>query len=397
MALSQGPVLAKRAEKSPEATGRECRVVACFRQASLRSFTLQPILAAPLSVAASALEAHSLPGGSSSGAAGGSAAEATAAAAAVLEEMVLQARPIQLGNEEQPIASTSRTRIDVQSRSRLRVTPSQQQDVEQRQQEQFGFASYVPPLQQQKQQERPPWQATVAPRTREAAHAPDPRLASLSQQLLAAKSPVDMRALLAAAQLSTDEIRRLLTYLDRAGAAGVALAAMRAAGEAWQRSPDAPLIWTKLIRMLGRRPADTGAALGVYRQMLAEGVDPDVVAFNTALSVAARGRHWRAANGILRDMRAAGVAPDAYTYSALLDVAAACRRADQALAWFDEMRAARVAPNAVHFTTLMAALQARTGRRRAESQAGGLPVLVPGFAFFRSLQSVWPSACRALP
>lgn len=56
----------------------------------------------------------------------------------------------------------------------------------------------------------------------------DPRLVLLTQQLIAASTQADMAATLERADLSAADTRRLLTYLDRQGAAHVAVAVFHA-------------------------------------------------------------------------------------------------------------------------------------------------------------------------
>ena len=52
-----------------------------------------------------------------------------------------------------------------------------------------------------------------------------------------------------------------------------------------------PLLRTKLIRMHGKRPKDTGVALALYDEMRQDGIAPDAVCFNTCLTAAGkRGR-----------------------------------------------------------------------------------------------------------
>lgn len=76
---------------------------------------------------------------------------------------------------------------------------------------------------------RPQRRPTAAPATAVAQPGADPLLVRLTQQLIACSgSPADMQAALAAAQLDTAGARRLLTYLDRQGAGGVAVAALHA-------------------------------------------------------------------------------------------------------------------------------------------------------------------------
>lgn len=47
-----------------------------------------------------------------------------------------------------------------------------------------------------------------------------------------------------------------------------------------------PVLYTKLMRMLGRRPGGAAAALDLYEEMQRDGVAPDLVAYNCALAAA---------------------------------------------------------------------------------------------------------------
>lgn len=181
-----------------------------------------------------------------------------------------------------------------------------------------------------------PRRPTAAPATVAGQPGADPRLVRLTQQLIArAGRPAEMQALLAGQALEAADVRRLLTYLDRQGAADVALDAFHAmkplpqfhTGGCWlcgkrvqaprllprrghrsllpcgraalllvptwchrtRRFPSAaddPVLRTKLIKMHSRRPKDTAAALALYDEMVADRVAPDAVCYNTALGAA---------------------------------------------------------------------------------------------------------------
>ncbi|KAL4859511.1 Pentatricopeptide repeat-containing protein [Chlorella vulgaris] len=208
---------------------------------------------------------------------------------------------------------------------------------------------------------RRPRRLTAAPGTAIGQPAADPRLVTLTQQLIQCKSQAEMCVVLQrehAAGLAAADVRRLLTYLERQRALGVALAAfhaIKAAGLPW--AGDA-VLRTKLIKMHSRSVPDTTTALALYDEMRRDGILPDAVTFNTCLSAAGLGRHWPRVLALLDDMRAVGVAWDAYTCSALLSACQAAGRWEQALEWF---RQAQAMPglqlNVVHYTTLMSCLQ----------------------------------------
>ncbi|KAL4420028.1 hypothetical protein ABPG77_001278 [Micractinium sp. CCAP 211/92] len=204
-----------------------------------------------------------------------------------------------------------------------------------------------------------PRRPTAAPATVAGQPGADPRLVQLTQQLIArAGRPAEMQALLARQTLEAADVRRLLTYLDRQGAADVALDAFHAMKPLPHFHTDDPVLRTKLIKMHSRRPKDTAAALALYDEMVADGVAPDAVCYNTALAAAGLGQHWDRVLSILEDMGGAGVPWDAFTCSALLSACQACGQWEQALDWF---RQAQSLPglqlNVVHYTTLMSCLQ----------------------------------------
>jgi len=92
--------------------------------------------------------------------------------------------------------------------------------------------------------------------------------------------------------------------------------------------------------------------------MLQSGGRPDVVTFNTAITVCVRGRHWDKVGRIYNDMNRLGVDPDQFTYSSLLSACAAMGKCDQALEWFKEIETkCGMRPTVIHYTNLMSALQ----------------------------------------
>ena len=190
-----------------------------------------------------------------------------------------------------------------------------------------------------------PRRPTAAPCTAVGQRDADPRLVRLTQQLIACSGQGQVVAVLAAERLEAPDARRLLTYLERQGAGGAAVAAFRAmktlgqpgagalpaavwtlvdAGccfhcacaatacgqvglplQAATQAPNrpggplpaniggrasspagCPLLRTKLIRMHSRRPKDTAVALALYDEMCQDSIAPDAVCFNTCLTAA---------------------------------------------------------------------------------------------------------------
>lgn len=86
--------------------------------------------------------------------------------------------------------------------------------------------------------------------------------------------------------LEPSELRRLLTYLDRQGAADVALVAFHAMKTLPQYDTEDAVLRTKLMKMHSRRPKDTPAALALYDELRADGLAPDAVCYNIGLSAA---------------------------------------------------------------------------------------------------------------
>lgn len=172
----------------------------------------------------------------------------------------------------------------------------------------------------------------------------DPELVALTRRLLVAGCPADVEAALNEIKPDLDHFRRLLTYLDRQNAPEVALEACRAVFN-MQLYKDAnpsliAQLWTKVMRMHSRRRGGGSAALLIYDELVAAGVSPDQVTFNTALSAAGAAGQWARVLSIRGDMQRAGVPADGFTYSSLLSACQSTGNWNQAMEWLEEMEAA---------------------------------------------------------
>ncbi|GAB4817867.1 hypothetical protein N2152v2_004913 [Parachlorella kessleri] len=178
---------------------------------------------------------------------------------------------------------------------------------------------------------------------------PDARLARLARELVAGipQGGEHMRQLLLEAQLSNAEARQLLSCLGRFDAADVALAAFRCMCEqghpAWTGDP---VLYTKLMQMFSQRSGSAAVALEVFEEMQRDGVAPDLVAYNCALTAAGKANKWSRLHSLLACMEAAGVERDAFTYTSLLHACQHSGRWQQAVDWFAEMEAAAAAARA---------------------------------------------------
>ncbi|CAK0869039.1 unnamed protein product, partial [Prorocentrum cordatum] len=99
-------------------------------------------------------------------------------------------------------------------------------------------------------------------------------------------------------------------------------------------------------------------AVGLLREMAGDGVRPDVVNFNIAISACASVGAWLPALGLLqnRRVRQARAAPDAVTFNALISACDRAAESDRARACLQGMGEARVAANAVTYSTVMSAV-----------------------------------------
>jgi pentatricopeptide repeat domain-containing protein 1 len=222
------------------------------------------------------------------------------------------------------------------------------------------------------QQNQPKTSSTTAPprlhkRQSSPPPPPDPRLNALTLCLLSSpsiKSTADI-LLNQPITISKDDVRKLIGAMQHHKAPTAALRLYKAIMShpplkttCWK--PNDVILWTKLIKLLGFKSSYKyiTAALQVYDDMLQSGARPDVVTFNTAITVCVRGRHWDKVGRIYNDMNRLGVNPDQFTYSSLLTACAAMGKCDQALEWFKEIETnCGMSPTVIHYTNLMSALQ----------------------------------------
>ena len=88
-------------------------------------------------------------------------------------------------------------------------------------------------------------------------------------------------------------------------------------------------------------------ARGVFNEMRAADIAPNVVTFNTLINLA---KDYETARGVFNEMRAADIAPNVVTFNTLINLA---KDYETARGVFNEMRAADIAPNVVTFNTLI--------------------------------------------
>jgi pentatricopeptide repeat protein len=118
---------------------------------------------------------------------------------------------------------------------------------------------------------------------------------------------------------------------------------------------------------------DYETARGVFNEMRAAKIAPDVVTFNTLINLA---EDYETARGVFNEMRAADIAPNVVTFSTLINLA---EDYETARGVFNEMRAADIAPNVVTVTTVLAkAPDFATGLSFVDSLDRTLPVFSHG-------------------
>ncbi|OAY83541.1 Pentatricopeptide repeat-containing protein, chloroplastic [Ananas comosus] len=106
------------------------------------------------------------------------------------------------------------------------------------------------------------------------------------------------------------------------------------------------LVLYSTLMSLSLRLRDPSRALALFSRLRAEGIAPDLRAFNAALAaLCALGLLRDARRLLLSGMPAASVAPDASSYAPLLSALVRRRRFLAALSLFSHMRAARVRPD----------------------------------------------------
>ena len=97
-------------------------------------------------------------------------------------------------------------------------------------------------------------------------------------------------AMMQQSQNLVSEICRVLSYLDRWGHQAVALESfswMETHSNSEQSFDTAdPFLYTRLMSMCRQTPAGYKSALQMFHNMQSKGIEPDVVAYNTAINAA---------------------------------------------------------------------------------------------------------------
>eukprot|EP00891_Asterochloris_glomerata_P000997 jgi/Astpho2/997/Aster-x0964 len=159
------------------------------------------------------------------------------------------------------------------------------------------------------------------------------------------------------------QIARLLAYLEEAGQKQLALRAfqfMLTQPHCFE-TRDA-FIYAQLMKSFSRSRKDSSIALQLFQDMEARGLQPDLVAYNTAITAAGRTSSWELVQDLFDGLKDAGLRPDVWTFTSLIQASQACRRPwKQALDLFEQMQTAGVEPNVVTYTTVMGVLH-RSGQ-----------------------------------
>ncbi|CAD7695714.1 unnamed protein product [Ostreobium quekettii] len=158
-------------------------------------------------------------------------------------------------------------------------------------------------------------------------------------------------------ELSGQEVTRLLSLLDWHGKQQRALDVFE-----WLDAHRADVtkdkfVYTRLISMFSQSREQAEIALELFDRMKSNGVTPDLIAFNSAITAAAKAERLEEALGIFSDMAPARVCPDVVTYGALLSACANVAAWEQALELFNKMESFGIKPNVVTYTALMSACQ----------------------------------------
>ena len=104
-------------------------------------------------------------------------------------------------------------------------------------------------------------------------------------------------------------------------------------------------------RPKGCRPSE------LLSEMRADGIQPDVVTYNAAISACEKCRNWDRVPGLLSGMRVDGIKPDVITYSAAISACEKCRMWDRVPELMSEMRAAGIKPDVVTYGAAISACE----------------------------------------
>lgn len=102
-----------------------------------------------------------------------------------------------------------------------------------------------------------------------------------------------------------------------------------------------------------RRVGDGAEPPDFLAAMRAQGLVPDVVAFNVAVNLQRRFGHWERAMALLQEAEAVGVRPDVVTYTTAIAACGEAGRWERADELFEAMHSQGVEPSVVTYTALM--------------------------------------------
>ncbi len=129
--------------------------------------------------------------------------------------------------------------------------------------------------------------------------------------------------------------------------------------------------------------------------MRAQGLAPDLVAFNVAANLQRRLGRWEGAVALLAEAEAAGARPDVVTYTTAIAACGEAGRWERADELFEAMQGRGVEPSVVTYTVLMAAFgrAGERGRCRALRRAMAAAGVAPNARFYQAaLAALAPAA-----
>jgi pentatricopeptide repeat protein len=120
--------------------------------------------------------------------------------------------------------------------------------------------------------------------------------------------------------------------------------------------------------------------------MRAQGLAPDLVAYNVAVNLQRRLGRWERAVALLAEAEAAGVRPDVVTYTTAIAACGEAGRWERADELFEAMQSQGVEPTVVTYTALMAAFgrAGELGRCRALRRSMAAAGVAPSARFYQA-------------
>ena len=90
-------------------------------------------------------------------------------------------------------------------------------------------------------------------------------------------------------------------------------------------------------------------ALELLAEMQAQGLEPNVITYNAAISACEKGSQWQQALELLAEMQAQGLEPNVISYSAAMSACEKGSQWQQALELLAEMQAQALEPNVITY------------------------------------------------